>query len=190
MPPVMLMVELSAYKPPPLYAGAVHLLIVPPLISMVEEFSAYKPPPLSAVHPLIVPPVMVIFEEFVAYKPPPHLPSHPLIMPPVMLMVELSAYKPTPSFMLTQFRISPLDILNVASLLTITARLHFSITPPYMLKTDFEPVAGSEPIITTQALRANCQFCSVTCSYIFAVAPSNTDTKPPLVFPSIVSVPS
>ena len=52
----MVMVELSAYKPPPLLAE--HPLIVPPLMVTVEDFSAHKPPPVSAVHPLIVPPDM------------------------------------------------------------------------------------------------------------------------------------
>ena len=191
----MVMIELYAHKPPPIpISDAVHPLIVPP--SMVRfESVTYKPPPSLAEHSLIVPLLMVIFEEYFAYKPPPAPAEHPLIVPPDMTNVALETWTPPPSlFLLTQFRISPpgIDILNVASDSAVTARLQFSITPPYMLK------AESEPLITTQALSANSPFCSVTFSYIFAVALSNTDTKaffafpdaePPLVFPSIVSVP-
>ena len=122
------------------------------------ELSAYKPPPLSAVHPLIVPPSMINFD------------------PP---LTEITLLPPA-----LQSSILPLSMWNVAPEPAITARLHFSITPPCMLKTEFEP------IITTQALSVDGLFCSVTCSYIFAVAPSDTDTKPFLVSPSIVSTPS
>ena len=177
-----------AYKPPPAPKLALHPLIVPLLMVMVEEFVAYKPPPAPAEHPLMVPPLMVMVDWFVAYKPPPSFAVHPLIVPPDMTNVASKTWTPLP-LLPSRFRISPPYILNVVPESAITARLQFSITPPYMLKTDFEPVTGSEPIITTQALPADVQFCSVTFSYIFAVAPSNTDTKPPLVFPSIVSVP-
>ena len=212
VPPLMVMVEeFSAYKPPP--HTPLHPLIVPSLISMVE-LSAYKPPPLfvDASHSLIVPPLMVMVEEFFAYKPPPHPPLHPLIAPLLMVMVELSAYKPPPLFIgashslivppsminfelsltkmtpsprTSQSSILPPSIRTVAPESAITARLHFLITPPYILKTE------SEPIITMQALPVDFLFCSVTFSYIFAVAPSDTVTKATCIFaspsPSIVS---
>ena len=150
----------------------------------VEEFSAYKPPPAFAVHPLIVPLLMMTVEEFSAYKPPPSPAVHPLIVPPYMINPDPPLTEMTPLPPTLQSSILPLSMWNVAPEPTITARLHFLITPPCMLKTEFEP------IITTQALSADSLFCSVTFSYIFAVAPSNTDTKPFLVSPSIVSTPS
>ena len=210
MPPLILTVERSTNKPPP--APTVHPLIVPPLISMVEEFSAYKPPPHTPLHPLIVPPLMlmvelsaykppplfvcashslivpplmVMVEEFFAYKPPPHPPLHPLIVPPSMINFELSLTTMTPSPYTLQSLISPSNIWNVAPESAITARLQFSVTPPRMLKTDFEP------IITMKALPVDFLFCSVTFSYIFAVAPSDTVTKAACILaspsPSIVS---
>ena len=185
VPPLMVMVELSAYKPPPL-STAVHPLIVPLLMVMVE-LSAYKPPPNTPSHPLIVPPLMVMVEEFSAHKPPP-LPItavHPLIVPPSMINFELSLTRMTPSPCTSQSSILPPSIRTVAPESAITARLHFLITPPCMLKTDFEP------IITMQALPVDFLFCSVTFSYIFAVAPSDTVTKATCIFaspsPSIVS---
>ena len=206
------MVELFAYKPPPLpVSDVIHPLIMPPLILTVE-LSTNKPPPAPTVHPLIVPPLISMVEEFFAYKPPPHTPLHPLIVPPLILMVELSAYKPpplsagashslivppsminfelslirmTPSPYTSQSSILPPSIRTVAPESAITARQHFLITPPYILKTDFEP------IITMQALPIDFLFCSVTFSYIFAVAPSDTVTKAACIFaspsPSIVS---
>ena len=181
VPPLMVMVELSAYKPPPL-STAVHLLIVPLLILMVEPFVAYKPPPHPPLHPLIVPPLMVMV-ELSAYKPPPLFicASHLLIVPPSMINFELSLTRMTPSPYTSQSSILPPSIRTVAPESAITARLHFLITPPRMLKTDFEP------IITMQALPINFLFCSVTFSYIFAVAPSDTVIKATLVSPSIVS---
>ena len=187
VPPVMVMVELSAYKPPPLSADAVHLLIVPLLILMVEPFVAYKPPPffIAAVHSLIVPLLMVMVDLFSAYKPPPASASHPLIVPPSMINFDSPLTKMTPSLFTLQSLISPSNIWNVAPESAITARLQFSVTPPRMLKTDFEP------IITMQALPVDFLFCSVTFSYIFAVAPSDTVTKAACISaspsPSIVS---
>ena len=174
----MLMVDLSAYKPPPL-STAVHPLIVPPLMVTVEEFFAYKPPPLSAEHSLIVP-LLMVTAELSAYKPPPLSAVHPLIVPPSMInfdppLTEITLLPPA-----LQSLISPSNIWNVAPEPAITARLHFSITPPCMLKTEFSSS-------TTQAWSTCCLFCSVTFSYIYAVAPPDTVIKAPFAFPSIVS---
>ena len=179
-PPLMVMVEeFFAYKPPP--SNPLHPLMVPSVISMVE-LSAYKPQPSSPSHPLMVPPLMVMVEDFFAYKPPPKFTAkHPLIVPPSMINFELSLTKMTPFPSTSQSSILPPSIRTVAPESAITARLHFLITPPYILKTE------SEPIITTQALSLDFLFCSVTFSYIFAVASSDTVIKATLVSPSIVS---
>ena len=64
--------ELFSATPPPYIA--LLFLIVPPLMVMVELY-AYKPPPIPisdvVQHSLIVPPSMVTVELFCAYKPPP-----------------------------------------------------------------------------------------------------------------------
>ena len=146
------------------------------------ELSAYKPPPHPPLHPLIAPLLMVMV-ELSAYKPPPLFigASHSLIVPPSMINFELSLTKMTPFPYTSQSSILPPSIRTVAPESAITARLHFLITPPYILKTE------SEPIITTQALSLDFLFCSVTFSYIFAVASSDTVIKATLVSPSIVS---
>ena len=125
VPLSILMIEpFVAYKPPPAPKLALHSLIVLPLMVISEEFVAYKPPPapIPAVHSLIVPPVMVIFEEFVAPETPPHLPSHPLIVPR-KLMLMIGVHAQTAAIIRNAIRISPPDAVNVAPESAITARL-------------------------------------------------------------------